>query len=102
MDGGGTFRARFGVERDGVNLLAEGSYSLGSEIKDGYPEFTDGGAEEARLGQGSHADELAIIEKVPAARQDRYGVVVDRPVRRHPARRDEAWLRALRQRARRA
>src|SRR5450432_4567888 len=48
-DGGGTFRARFGVEReeklaDGttvkVNLLAEGSYSLGSEIKDGYPEFT--------------------------------------------------------------
>ena len=40
MDGGGTFRARFGVERNGVNLLAEGSYSLGSEIKDGYPEFT--------------------------------------------------------------
>jgi formate dehydrogenase major subunit len=22
------------------NLLAEGSYSVGSEIKDGYPEFT--------------------------------------------------------------
>src|SRR4051794_11254981 len=50
-DGGGTFRARFGVEReealpDGtkrkVSLLAEGSYSLGSEIKDGYPEFTVG------------------------------------------------------------
>src|SRR5881227_2792242 len=40
MDGGGTFRARFGVERDGVNLLAEGSYSVGSEIQDGYPEFT--------------------------------------------------------------
>ena len=36
-DGGLTFRARFGVERDGVNLLAENSYSLGSEIKDGYP-----------------------------------------------------------------
>src|SRR5260370_1420786 len=28
MDGGGTFRARFGVERDGVSLLAQGSYSL--------------------------------------------------------------------------
>lgn len=40
-DGGLTFRARFGVERDGVNLLAEGSYSKGSQIKDGYPEFTD-------------------------------------------------------------
>jgi len=39
-DGGGTFRARFGVERDGKTLLAEGSYSLGSDIKDGYPEFT--------------------------------------------------------------
>jgi len=40
MDGGLTFRARFGVEKDGQNLLAEGSWSKGSEIKDGYPEFT--------------------------------------------------------------
>jgi formate dehydrogenase major subunit len=39
-EGGLTFRARFGVERDGDNLLAEGSYSVGSEIEDGYPEFT--------------------------------------------------------------
>jgi len=39
-EGGLTFRARFGVERNGENLLAEGSYSQGSEIKDGYPEFT--------------------------------------------------------------
>jgi formate dehydrogenase major subunit len=38
-DGGLNFRARFGVERNGVNLLAEGSYSVGSEIKDGYPQF---------------------------------------------------------------
>ncbi len=38
--GGLTFRARFGVERNGVNLLAEGVYSQGSEIQDGYPEFT--------------------------------------------------------------
>ena len=57
-DGGGTFRARFGVERviktkvmengqevekeEKHNLLAEGSYSVGSEIQDGYPEFTMG------------------------------------------------------------
>ncbi|MCH8105048.1 MAG: formate dehydrogenase subunit alpha [Proteobacteria bacterium] len=40
-EGGLTFRARFGVERNGVNLLAEGSYSKDSEIKDGYPEFSD-------------------------------------------------------------
>ncbi len=39
-EGGLTFRARFGVERDGVSLLADGSYSAGSEIQDGYPEFT--------------------------------------------------------------
>jgi formate dehydrogenase major subunit len=39
-EGGLTFRARFGVERDGENLLAEGSWSEGSEIEDGYPEFT--------------------------------------------------------------
>ncbi|WP_417725974.1 formate dehydrogenase subunit alpha [Roseovarius sp.] len=38
--GGLTFRARFGVERDGDNLLAEGVYSAGSDIQDGYPEFT--------------------------------------------------------------
>lgn len=40
-DGGLTFRARFGVERDGVNMLAEGAYSKDSEIKDGYPEFSE-------------------------------------------------------------
>ncbi|WP_413720690.1 formate dehydrogenase subunit alpha [Silicimonas sp. MF1-12-2] len=38
--GGLTFRARFGVEYQGDNLLAEGVYSQGSEIQDGYPEFT--------------------------------------------------------------
>jgi formate dehydrogenase major subunit len=40
MNGGGCFRANFGVERDGVNLLAEdGSFPKGSEITTGYPEF---------------------------------------------------------------
>jgi len=38
-EGGLTFRARFGVERNGENLLAEGVHSVGSEIRDGYPEF---------------------------------------------------------------
>ncbi|MCQ8895908.1 molybdopterin-dependent oxidoreductase [Limnobacter humi] len=41
MDGGGNFRANFGVEKDGVSLLAEdGSHSKGAEITTGYPEFT--------------------------------------------------------------
>jgi formate dehydrogenase major subunit len=40
MEGGGNFRANFGVERDGVSLLAEdGSHSKGAEITTGYPEF---------------------------------------------------------------
>src|SRR3546814_12295146 len=39
-EGGLCFRARFGVERDGVSLLADGSFPPGSEIEDGYPEFT--------------------------------------------------------------
>jgi formate dehydrogenase major subunit len=43
-EGGLCFRARFGVEHEGENLLAESSYpvgsDVGSEIKDGYPEFT--------------------------------------------------------------
>ncbi len=39
-EGGLNFRARFGVERNGSNLLAEGSYPVGNELKDGHPEFT--------------------------------------------------------------
>ncbi|NHM17976.1 formate dehydrogenase subunit alpha [Tritonibacter mobilis] len=39
-EGGLCFRARFGVERDGDNLLAEGVSNPGAEIQDGYPEFT--------------------------------------------------------------
>ena len=40
MDGGMGFRAGFGVEREGASLLADGVYPVGSEIQDGYPEFT--------------------------------------------------------------
>ena len=39
-EGGLCFRARFGVERDGDNLLADGVSNPGAEIQDGYPEFT--------------------------------------------------------------
>jgi len=40
MDGGGNFRANFGVERDGQSLLAgDGSHSLGADLTMGYPEF---------------------------------------------------------------
>jgi len=40
MEGGGNFRALFGVEKDGVNLLAEdGSHPKGAEITTGHPQF---------------------------------------------------------------
>ena len=40
MEGGGNFRANFGVERDGVSLLAEdGSHSKGADLTTGYPEL---------------------------------------------------------------
>jgi formate dehydrogenase major subunit len=40
MDGGHAFRALFGVEKDGVNLLAEdGIANKGSDITTGYPQF---------------------------------------------------------------
>ena len=64
MDGGGTFRARFGVERNGVNLLAEGSYSADSEIKDGYPEFTLAVLKKLGWDKDLSPEELAVIEKI--------------------------------------
>ncbi len=60
-EGGLNFRARFGVERNGVNLLAEDSYSKGAEIKDGYPEFTAD-----MLKQLGWWDELTAEEKQAA------------------------------------
>ena len=112
-EGGGTFRARFGVERvvkrkvmengqevekeEHDNLLSDGSYSVGSEIKDGYPEFTLGVLKKlgwdkdlTAAGNGGHpAREFG---------QSRRGVLVDRSLRRHPARGDRARLHSLRQR----
>ena len=60
-EGGLTFRARFGVERDGVNLLAEGSFGKGSDIKDGYPEFSH-----AMLKKLGWWDDLTADEKKAA------------------------------------
>ena len=81
-EGGGTFRARFGVERvvkrkvmqngqevekeEHDNLLAEGSYSLGSEIKDGYPEFTLGVLKKLGWDKDLTASEMEIIARVNA------------------------------------
>jgi formate dehydrogenase major subunit len=63
-EGGLTFRARFGVEHNGQNLLAEGSYSVGSELKDGYPEFTMAMLKKLGWDGDLTAEETAAIEKV--------------------------------------
>jgi formate dehydrogenase major subunit len=86
MDGGGTFRARFGVERvvktkvmengqevekeERHNLLAEGSYSKDSELKDGYPEFTLGVLKKLGWDKDLTPAEMAVIQKVNPATPD--------------------------------
>jgi formate dehydrogenase major subunit len=85
-DGGGTFRARFGVERivkrkvmengqevekdEHDNLLSDGSYSAGSEITDGYPEFTLAVLKKLGWDGGLTPQEMDIIKKVNPANPD--------------------------------
>ncbi len=64
MDGGKGFRARFGVERNGQTLLAEGSFLPGSEIPDGYPEFTMSVLKKLGWEKDLTAEELAVINQV--------------------------------------
>jgi formate dehydrogenase major subunit len=75
--GGLNFRARFGVEHDGVNLLAEGSYSVGSEIKDGYPEFTYGMLQKLGWEKDLTAKERAVILKIGGEKPDAVNWKVD-------------------------
>jgi formate dehydrogenase major subunit len=69
-EGGGTFRARFGLERNGVSLLAEGAYSKDSEIKDGYPEFTLAVLKKLGWDKDLTEVEMATIRKVNPANPD--------------------------------
>jgi formate dehydrogenase major subunit len=93
MDGGSPFRARFGVERvvktkavvDGKeveqevrhNLLAEGSYTVGSEIQDGYPEFTYGVLKKLGWDGDLTETERATIERVGGANPDAVSWAID-------------------------
>jgi formate dehydrogenase major subunit len=93
MDGGSTFRARFGVERviktkvmeNGQeveketkhNLLAEGSYSLGSEIQDGYPEFTYGVLKKLGWDKDLTPEEVATIQRINSANPDAVSWAID-------------------------
>ncbi|MBV8752666.1 MAG: formate dehydrogenase subunit alpha, partial [Hyphomicrobiales bacterium] len=77
MDGGGTFRARFGVEREGVSLLADKSYSLGSEIQDGYPEFTYAVLKKLGWDGDLTPEELATIQKIGGDKADTVSWSID-------------------------
>ncbi|HEY7386302.1 MAG TPA: formate dehydrogenase subunit alpha [Beijerinckiaceae bacterium] len=77
MDGGSAFRARFGVERNGQTLLAEDSYSLGSEITDGYPEFTMGVLKKLGWDADLTADERATIERIGGNNVDAVSWAID-------------------------
>ena len=85
-EGGGTFRARFGVEReetlpDGskrkVSLLGNGYYSKDSEIKDGYPEFTLGVLKKLGWDKDLTEAELAVINKINPTTPDAVSWSID-------------------------
>jgi formate dehydrogenase major subunit len=69
-EGGLCFRNLFGIERNGDNLLAENSYPVGSEIKDGYPFFTYGLLKKLGWDSDLTTEELAAIKKVGGAKVD--------------------------------
>jgi formate dehydrogenase major subunit len=85
-EGGGTFRARFGVEReeklpDGttrkVSMLGNGYYSKDSEIKDGYPEFTFGVLKKLGWDKDLTEAELAVISKINPTTPDAVSWSID-------------------------
>ena len=75
--GGLNFRANWGVEKDGVNLLAEGSYSVGADIKDGYPAFTYGVLKKLGWDKELTAKELATIMKIGKDKPDAVSWAID-------------------------
>ncbi|WAJ30778.1 formate dehydrogenase subunit alpha [Antarcticirhabdus aurantiaca] len=69
-EGGGTFRARFGVERNGETLLAEDSYNVDSDLTDGYPEMTFGILKKLGWDRDLRPEELATILRVGGDKPD--------------------------------
>ncbi|MFZ9685655.1 MAG: formate dehydrogenase subunit alpha [Gemmobacter sp.] len=63
-DGGGAFRPRFGLEKDGVTLLAEGSAPVGGDLTDGYPQFTYGVLQKLGWDADLTPEELATIQRI--------------------------------------
>jgi formate dehydrogenase major subunit len=76
-EGGGAFRARFGVERNGQTLLAEDSFPAGSELTDGYPEFTFGILKKLGWDRDLTPDELATIQRIGGNNVDAVSWAID-------------------------
>jgi formate dehydrogenase major subunit len=76
-DGGGTFRARFGVERNGQTLLAEDSFSQGSELVDGYPEMTMAVMKKLGWDKDLTAEETAAITRIGGNNVDAVSWAID-------------------------
>ena len=106
MDGGGVFRARFGIEReekrpDGttvkVSLLADGNASKDFGDQGRISGIHGWRAEEAWLGQGPDRGRTGG-DYQGKPRRSRHGILVYRPLRRCAARGVEARLHSLRER----
>ncbi len=77
MDGGSPFRARFGLERNGETLLAEDSYTVGSELTDGYPEFTLGVLKKLGWDRDLRPEELEVINRIGGDTADAVSWAID-------------------------
>jgi formate dehydrogenase major subunit len=75
MEGGGAFRPRFGVEKDGATLLAEGSAPVGGDLTDGYPEFTMAVLQKLGWDVDLTPEERATIERIGGGDPEAIGKV---------------------------
>ncbi len=64
MEGGGAFRPRFGLEYEGVSLLADMQAPRGAELPSGYPEFTYAVLQQLGWDTDLTAEELAVITRI--------------------------------------
>jgi formate dehydrogenase major subunit len=64
MQGGGAFRPRFGLDRDGVSLLGESRGPSDAELPGGYPEFTYAVLQQLGWDADLTPEELAVIARI--------------------------------------
>ena len=75
--GGLNFRALWGAEKDGVNLLAEGTYPVGNEVKDGHPTVSYGLLKKLGWDKDLTKAELDTILKIGGEKPDAVAYATD-------------------------